>query len=644
MIYKLIKSFITILVFLFFSLVVAFLYLYNEIDGELDSLINYNPNISTTILDTNSKRISYIFKNKHRLYASYNEMPGYLIEALIAVEDTHFFEHKGVNFDAIFRAVIKNFKAGRYVEGGSTLTQQLIKTAILTREKSIKRKIKEALLAIKLEQILTKEDILERYLNEVFFGHGYYGIKTASRGFFHKNLKELTLKEIAMLVGLPNAPSSLNPIRYYKKCLKRANHILDRLNKLGWISDFEYKISIDENPKVYSQSLTQNLAPYVTDEVIKKLKKKFPNLRTGGYYIYTTIDLEQQKIAKESLDYGYKKILKRYKEKHSSTDINGAFIAMENSTGEIKALIGGVDYKKSSFNRATMTKRQPGSAFKPFIYQIALDLGYNPYSKLSDIARSFTYKVNGKNKIWKPKNYEGNFIGFLNFEEALIHSRNLATINLVTEIGIYKIYDKLQSLNLSYIPKNMSLSLGNLGVSPMKMAHLYSIFANYGTMIEPRIIKKVVSKHQNIIYEDLSKKSIFFNKPEQAFLTTFILQKVIQRGTGRKARVKDIELAGKTGTTNDNIDAWFCGYSPEMEVIVWFGRDSNKPIGRYATGGSISAPVFSNFYKLLYDRYPYMSREFNIPKNIFYKNDKIFTTQSPLPEYITNKYNKMIIF
>ena len=355
------------------------------------------------------------------------------------------------------------------------------------------------------------------------------------------------------------------------------------------------------------------------------------------YVIHTTIDLEHQKIARKSLNYGYKKVLKKYKEKKEDTDINGAFIAIENSTGEIKALIGGVDYNKSSFNRATMTKRQPGSAFKPFIYQIALDLGYNPSSKLTDISRTYTYVVNGKKKIWKPKNYEGNFVGFLNLEEALIHSRNLATINLVTEIGINKIYEKLKPLNIPHIPRNMSIALGNLGASPMKIAQMYSIFANKGTMIEPKIIKKVISKNQNIIYENRSKNILNFTTPEQAFLITSILQKIVKRGTGRRAKVKDIELAGKTGTTNDNIDTWFCGYSPDIEVVVWFGRDSNKPIGKYATGGSISAPVFSHFFKNLYSKYPYMNRNFTIPKKVFYKKGKVFTNKSPLPEYILNK-------
>lgn len=635
MVNRLIKGSIVLVIIFIIALFAAFIYAYNEIKLDADRLINYNPQTSSTILDAKGNRIAYVFKGKHRLYASYDEIPGYLIEALVAIEDTRFFEHDGINPDAIIRAALKNFSAGRKVEGGSTLTQQLVKNTILSNERSYSRKIKEAILSLKIENELTKEQILERYLNEMFFGHGYYGVKTASRGYFRKELDELTLKESAILAGLMKAPSTYAPTRNYEKSLNRADTILARMNKLGWISHDEYIDAVKETPKVYKDSLTQNIAPYVTDEVVRRLSKEFKDIRTGGYTIYTTIDMKQQVLARKALNYSHRKIVKKQRESLKKTTLNGAILAVENKTGNIKAMVGGVNYKKSAFNRATMMVRQPGSAFKPFIYQIALDMGYNPATELTDVARTFQYYSHGKRKIWRPKNYESDFVGFIKLREALVHSRNLATINLVTEIGVNRIFEKLKGLNLSHIPQDMSIALGNLGASPAKMAQIYSVFANGGHMIEPRLISKVLSRNGIVIYETKTKEINNFTTPPQAYLMTDILKDIIKRGTGRNARVKGIELAGKTGTTNKNVDAWFCGYSPTEEVIVWTGRDNNKPIGRGGTGGGASAPAFAYFMKRLYKMYPKMARKFPRPEGVYNARNGIrtgiYTDLSPLP-------------
>ena len=635
MVNRLIKGSIVLVIIFIIALFAAFIYAYNEIKLDADRLINYNPQTSSTILDAKGNRIAYVFKGKHRLYASYDEIPGYLVEALVAIEDTRFFEHDGINPDAIIRAALKNFSAGKKVEGGSTLTQQLVKNTILSNERSYSRKIKEAILSLKIENELTKEQILERYLNEMFFGHGYYGVKTASRGYFRKELDELTLKESAILAGLMKAPSTYAPTRNYEKSLNRADTILARMNKLGWISHDEYIDAVKETPKVYKDSLTQNIAPYVTDEVVRRLSKEFKDIRTGGYTIYTTIDMKQQVLARKALNYAHRKIVKKQRESLKKTTLNGAILAVENKTGNIKAMVGGVNYKKSAFNRATMMVRQPGSAFKPFIYQIALDMGYNPATELTDVARTFQYYSHGKRKIWRPKNYESDFVGFIKLREALVHSRNLATINLVTEIGVNRIFEKLKGLNLSHIPQDMSIALGNLGASPAKMAQIYSVFANGGHMIEPRLISKVLSRNGTVIYETKTKEINNFTTPPQAYLMTDILKDIIKRGTGRNARVKGIELAGKTGTTNKNVDAWFCGYSPTEELIVWTGRDNNKPIGRGGTGGGASAPAFAYFMKRLYKIYPKMARKFPRPEGVYNARNGvrtgIYTDLSPLP-------------
>ena len=256
-------------------------------------------------------------------------------------------------------------------------------------------------------------------------------------------MHELTLKEAAILVGLPNAPSFYNPLKHYKRALDRANNVLYRMKSIGWITQSDYLKAVKESPKVYKTSLTQNIAPGIVDEVLRRFKGKLGDIRTGGYQIYTTVDMKQQAIAKEAVDFAYTKALKKYNEKAETSTLNTAFVAVESKTGDILAMVGGADYEKSAYNRVTQSKRQPGSAFKPFIYQTALDMGYNPASPLTDLARTFQYYYKGKPKIWAPKNYERDFKGFIPFREALVHSRNLATINLVADLGVSTIRNRL---------------------------------------------------------------------------------------------------------------------------------------------------------------------------------------------------------
>jgi penicillin-binding protein 1A len=632
---SLIKGSIILAMLFGVALTAAFIYAYEEISLDADKLIHYKPEISSIVYDRNGKKLAYVFKKQHRLYARYDEIPGFLVEGLVAMEDTKFFEHNGVNPDAILRAIVKDIKAGRFVEGGSTLTQQLIKNKVLSNEKKLARKIKEAILAIKIEHELSKEEIIERYLNEISYGNNYFGIKTAANGYFHKELHQLTKKEMAILVGLPNAPSYFNPLKHYKRALNRANNVLYRMKSIGWITQSDYLKAVKESPKVFKTSLTQNIAPEIIDEVLRRFKGKLGDIRTGGYEIYTTIDLKQQAIAKDAVNYAYKKALKKYNENAKDSTLSVAFVAVESHTGDILAMVGTTDYNKSAFNRVTQANRQPGSAFKPFIYQTALDMGYNPASPLTDLARTFQYYYKGKPKIWSPKNYEHDFKGFISLREALVHSRNLATINLVSDLGVKTIRDRLAFLDVPHIPRDMSIALGNLGLSPLKMAQIFSVFANKGHMIEPRLVSKIVSKEGAVIYETRTKEIEGFTTAEQAYLMTDVLKDVIKRGTGRNAQVKGIELAGKTGTTNNNVDAWFCGYSPTIETIVWFGRDNNKRIGKGATGGALAAPAFAYYYKKLIQVYPDIQRTFDIPKGVFrakYEGkSELYTRYSPLP-------------
>ncbi len=592
----------------------AFWHFSGKIKLDADKLIHYHPEMTTRIYDRNGELIANIFKDKHRLYAPFDEIPPRMIEALVAIEDTVFFEHSGVNYEAILRALLKDIKSGKLKEGASTLTQQLVKNTLLTSEKKLQRKINEAILALKLEQKLTKEQILERYLNEIYFGHRYYGVKTAALGYFRKPLHDLNLKEIAILVGLPQAPSKYDPTRHYDVSMSRANTVLARMRALGWITEAELQKYQALRPKVYNDSLTQNRLPYVTDVVLKRLQKAYPDIRTGGYKIYTTIDSGLQSLAKEALRYGYEGIKKRGEGKDVDySDLNGAIVVLDNHSGEVLSLVGGIDYQKSAFNRAVQSKRQPGSSFKPFIYQIALDSGYSPLSKLTDVSRTFKYQDKDEEKEWQPKNYEKNFEGLITLHDALVHSRNLATINLVNDLGLNLVHRKITEMGFRDVPNDLSISLGTFGLSPLEMSSFYTIFSNYGTRLEPILIKSVVDYRGNEkLFEAKAHK---VTSPAQAFLTTTILEDVIKKGTGRRARVKGLALAGKTGTTNEYKDAWFCGFSPEIEAIVWYGKDNNKPMYK-ETGGKAAAPAFAYFFRKYLELHPETKVAFDMPEGV----------------------------
>ncbi len=625
-------------------LIFGWLYnLYDEIKHDIDIVVNYTPKQSTQFFDKDGKLIANTFKEENREYVKYDDIPARIIEGLVAIEDTQFFEHHGINPDAISRAIIKDIQAGGFVEGASTLTQQLIKMLILTREKKLIRKVKEALLAIRLESVLTKEEILERYLNHVYFGHGYYGIKTAAKGYFNKDLYELSLKEMAILVGLPRAPSFYDPTKNLKISLARANQVITRLNTLGWINNEQFESSMKETPVIYNQTLTKNKAPFAVDYAISLLINDIPDILSGGYKVYLTIDLDAQEIAQDALKVSYDEALKRDLDLRKGEkkpddsyvkELNGALISMESSTGKILALSGGIDYNQSMFNRAFQSKRQAGSAIKPFLYQAALNNGYNPASQLIDISRTYNYTVGGEQKKWQPKNYGGNFEGIVSLRDSLTQSRNLSTLNLVTDVGISTVTKELKNYGFKDVQDNLSITLGSMSVSLVEFSEAYSIFSNNGTQVKPYIIEQIVNQSgESLTFEPQTKQLI---KPEQTYLITSILNDVVTKGTGKSAQVPGIELAGKTGTTNDNIDAWFCGYSPSIQTIIWFGKDNNTPMRKSETGGKIAAPVFSYFFKKYLEIHPEITRNFTMPENVYTANingrNEFYTDMSPLPE------------
>lgn len=686
------RIFFALLVFFAVIFVVFTISAIYDTQSKVIKVVHYKPNKALKILDRKDRLLANAFEDEFRHYVAFDEIPPKIIETLLAVEDTMFFEHSGINLDAIIRAMLRNIKSGGLNEGGSTITQQLVKNIALSMERTFDRKFKEAIITLQVEKFLSKEEILEKYLNCIFFGNGFYGIKTAADGYFNKDLENLSLKEIAMLMALPKAPSFYNPVTNLKASLTRANTILERLYNLGWIDKGEFESAVSEVPKVYNKTLTQNLAPYVVDEVLRQLAH-IKDLKTGGYVVKTHIDLDYQKTAQVALKNGYDNILKRLEARKPQSDsaedaessadstLNGAMVVTQSKTGNILALVGGVDYAKSSFNRATQAKRQFGSTVKPFIYQIALDMGYSQATQISDVARIF-----GQNEAdleradlkteelienadeeadnsWRPKNYTRSYSGIVTLKEALRRSLNLATINLVDMIGFRSVYGKLVEYGFTNLPQDMTVVLGSFVLSPLDVAKSYSLFANYGTPLSPKLVRGIIKPDgseisfegaessqnslknvdsakngvdsANLNAESSAESSTELTSKEQAYLNIDILKSVVTHGTGYRARASGIEIAGKTGTSNDSVDAWFSGFSPTLQVVVWYGRDDNKSIGNNLTGGVISAPVAGEFFRNILKVEPGLKRSFDEPEGIFRRNiggiEYLYTRTSKLP-------------
>ncbi|MDR2638392.1 MAG: PBP1A family penicillin-binding protein [Helicobacteraceae bacterium] len=688
------------------AIVFGSVYLTRGFSVNLDPLVYYNPQLTTQIFDRNGELIANLFANEHRIYAPFDKIPSRLIEAIVAIEDTSFFEHYGVNPDAILRAAYKALKAGRAVEGASTITQQLVKNILLTPEKSIDRKLIEAIVSVRIERALSKEQILERYINAVFFGHGYYGARTASLGYFRKEIDELSLKEIAILAGIPQSPSAYDPTKNFSAALSRANIVVERMKALGWISDEEYQAAVMEIPKIYDDTRTKNRAPYAVDAIVASLRTSYPDIRSGGYTIYSTIDMQIQQAAEAALQRGYQANVSRIESYYRAeinrynallktraardsnrtaeetarlndeiaaiaknqaglmekitpsvdnnysnwelnetaaaekfAQLNGALVTIEPQTGDILALVGGVDYQKSVFNRAFQARRQLGSSFKPFIYLAAFDLGYSPASQIADISRTYRYSAGADEaeNVWRPKNYEGNLVGLMTAREAVVRSRNLATINLIDMIGITPIFDKMISYLPKPLPYDMTIALGAHSLSLLEFSEYYTVISNYGERRTIRSVTETVDRFGESRTFETNATAV--TKPEQAYLMINVLQDAVRRGTGMRARVADIEIAGKTGTTNDSRDAWFVGITPDTQTIIWFGNDDDSPMGALATGGGFSAPVFADYYKELTRARPERKRRFDKPEGVSEmtlsdKRKEIFTDISKPPREI----------
>ncbi len=693
-------------------------------------LSNYQPPISSRVYSEDSKLIAEYAIEK-RLFIPYESIPDKVVNAFLSSEDKNFFSHPGIDAKGILRAVIKNIKnisQNKRLEGASTITQQVAKNFLLTNEVSLRRKVKEAILAFRIERAYTKERILELYLNQIYLGQGTYGIAAASLEYFNKSVKELTYSETALLAALPKAPSKYNPYKFPDIAKFRRNLVLENLEQNNFIS--KSKLTELKNSKLELKRRKieiVNEANSYTEEVRRTVKNiyGFEKLYSQGLSISTPLNINYQIQALSSLRKGienydrrrgwrgpitntinnknWKKKIEQYKldptlnwnlaeiisldnseirfkllnEKkdiygvlmlknfkwtipkkklvkniHKIGDVifvkkenniwylkqyprvNGGIVVLDPYTGNVIALVGGFNFKKSEFNRVTQAKRQPGSAFKPIVYAAALEKGFAPNSIILDAPFVESQGVGLKN--WKPENYGKKFYGPSTFRKGIEYSRNLMTVRIAKILGLDEILKLSKKLNIyEEIPELLSVSLGAAETTLMSLTAAYAPFVNGGKKINPKLITRIQDRRGKTIFQERQRECIGCDEfisgktdlpiirsdnervisEESAYQMTSILQGVVERGTGKKLRTLKVPLAGKTGTTNNNFDAWFIGFSSNLVIGVYIGFDTPKTLGKFETGSKAALPIFKDFVeKSLYKE---DFQEFQIPENIF---------------------------
>jgi penicillin-binding protein 1A len=482
------------------------------------------------------------------------------------------------------------------VQGGSTITQQVTKSLLLTPEKSYARKIKEAILAYRIEKSLSKTDILSIYLNQIYLGQRSYGVEAAAQTYFNKSAADLNLAESALLAGLPKAPSAYSPIRHPDRAKRRQQYVLERMAESGYITRDEAQAALDYPLKIApAENKNITVAPYIAEQVRQYLQTAYGNapLYGEGLKVYTSVNLLMQGAAQRAVEAGLKAFEKRQGVKKGEPRVQGALVAMEPRTGYVKALVGGLRFLENQFNRATQARRQPGSAFKPIVYAAALDKAYTTSSIIIDAPIVFPSR--GKQPFWEPRNFDREFEGPVTFRHALSHSRNVITVKILQDIGVGYAIKYARRLGISSpLEPNLTLALGSSGVSLLELTRAYTVFANQGMLVEPLFITKIVDRHGNVLEENKPRLSQVISA-ETAYLMTSLLQSVVEEGTGRGVRALNRPCAAKTGTTSDMRDAWFIGYTPDLITGTWVGYDIEKPLGKRETGAVAASPIWLRF-------------------------------------------------
>jgi len=651
----------------------------------LEGLEEYQPSVATTLYTDQDEPFTSFFEQR-RILVPLAAIPSPLKQAVLAVEDAHFYRHRGLSPRAIARALIMNLLQRRKAQGGSTITQQLARALFLTPEKSLARKIKEALLAVEIEKRYPKDRILELYFNQVYFGHGAYGVEAAAQTYFKKSVGGLTLAESAMLAGLPNAPNRFSPLLDPARARRRRAHVLGRMVEEGYLTraqaDAAAATPFDE--RLFTRSGT--IAPYFVEHVRQLLEETYGAyaMYNSGLKVYTTLNLAMQRAADEAIigglrtldkSRGYRPLkrtageagrsaigpytprigeifqgtilavkpggldvqLGRYRgdlpfarmawakianpagafrqgdpilvqviavDERKRTlelgleqdpELEAALLALDPKDGGIKAMVGGYNFERSKFNRALQAKRQPGSAFKPFIYAAAFDRGLTPSTVIDDSPISFHTRVAGELVEWSPKNFDRKFHGPTTLRRALEQSINVVTVKLLQQVGVDRVVKMAHQIGIeSELRREVALALGVSEVTLLELVSSYGVFASGGLRAEPFAIRKVTDSQGRILEAHVSDPQPVI-RPETAAVLVDVMKGVVERGTGARARVLERPLAGKTGTTDDATDVWFVGFSPHLVAGVWVGYDVKRSLGTAETGGRLALPLWITF-------------------------------------------------
>ncbi len=574
---------------------------------EIKAIEEYKPSATTRLFADDGELLAEFYL-ENRTPVTLDRIPAHVIKAFLSSEDPRFYSHSGIDLFGVARAMLKNIVAGRVVQGGSTITQQLAKMLFLEPEKSLSRKVKEAILAMQIERRYSKNEILTLYLNQVYLGGGAYGVEAASNNYFGKPVNALDLAEAAMIAGMPPAPGKYSPFVNVAAAKSRRHHVLKRMREEGYISQDEMDKADKEPMTTVSNRFVSAKAPYFVEYIRQRLEDKYGSttLYRGGLNIYTTLNLKMQEEAEASMKKGLAAIAKRHPRK--GKEIQGAFLAIEPHTGYIKAMIGGTDYIKSQFNRCTQAYRQPGSSFKPIIYAAAVEKGYRPDDVVLDVPVSYPGSKPGER--WRPSNYEHKFEGPVTLRRALARSINVVAVRLLDDVGIPSAIECAKRLGIrSQLQPYLPLALGASDVTLMEMTTAYSVFDNFGIYTEPVAFEKITDREGRVIEENVPSNRQAVSS-DTASIMTELLTGVIQMGTGFQARSLGRPTAGKTGTTSDYNDAWFIGYLPSIVAGAWVGYDDHKPIGNKETGAMAALPVWLGFMQ------DYV-KTFNVPAEEF---------------------------
>lgn len=580
---------------------------------QIRALESYAPSAITRIYSSDHILLAELYRDK-RDPVPLDRIPAHLREALIATEDRQFYNHIGIDVKGIARALMRDLLAGEFIEGASTITQQLAKTLFLTSEKTITRKLKEAVLALQLERRYTKDEILAFYLNQVYFGSGAYGVEAAARIFFSKSASELDLSECALIAAMPKAPSVFSPLVNPDLAISRRNIVLRQMLFVGVITRDQYGKAV-ETPYISVQRQKPSIAPYFVNYIKKNLEAEIgpDKLYRGGLTVVTTLSHQLQKYAEQALEKGISEIADRRRTNHIAGPApQGAIIVMDVRTGGILAMVGGTDYRQSVFNRVTDARRQPGSSFKPVVYATAIEQGFHQGMRILDAPIAFPGP--SKEDVWQPENFSKTYQGDITLRQALVFSQNIPAVRLIEKLGPAAVAAFARNLGIqSELSPYLSLALGTSEVTLMELTAAYAVFANAGTGIRPWAVVEVTDAAGQTVWKPAAEKWIAISRQGAAIMTN-MLEGVIQEGTGRRARQIPYPLAGKTGTTSQCRDAWFVGFSPVVAAGVWVGYDDGSPIGPDETGSRAALPIWTDFMDTALPTLPY--RHFDIPDDI----------------------------